>query len=140
MVPSGVDMERNMQVAKLQRVYRFNKPTISILSLKEHKVFVLELPNRDNKKQISCIPEGDYICKWILSPKFGWTYQVLDVPNRGNILIHSGNSMVETYGCLLPGMSTDFDLHVWESKKAVSHLFSVLNRESFQLQIHSKET
>ena len=122
-----------MKIAKLQRKYRFNKPTISILQFNEHKIFVLELPNRNNRKLISCIPEREYTCKWVLSPKFGWTYQVTNVPNRGNILIHSGNSMADTYGCLLPGMSTDLDLHVWESKPAVSKIYEVFNKEDFKL-------
>jgi hypothetical protein len=122
-----------MNVAILQRQYRMYRPTISVLSFDTQKVFVLELPYRDNKKQISCIPEGEYICSWVKSPKFGWTYQVFDVPARNNILIHAGNSATETYGCLLPGISTDLDLHVWNSRAALNKIHAAFKRENFKL-------
>lgn len=56
---------------------------------------------RDNKPNISCIPEGEYTCiKW-QSPKFGWTYQVTGVPGRSLILFHKGNTTEDTEGCVL---------------------------------------
>jgi hypothetical protein len=126
-----------MKVAHLQRKYRTEKPTLSVLSFYENKTYILELPYKDNKQSISCIPEGQYLCTWVLSPKFGWTYQVTNVPNRGNILIHSGNSAIDTHGCLLPGLSTDLDLHVWGSKPALSRIQSFFNRDNFKLIIKS---
>lgn len=50
-----------------------------------------ELPWRDNQNGVSCIPDGTYICKWILSPKHGYCYQVTGVPGRDMIEIHSAN-------------------------------------------------
>ena len=50
-----------------------------------------ELPWRDNQRNISCIPQGVYICKWIFSPKHGGCYELQNVPNRSNIQIHSAN-------------------------------------------------
>jgi hypothetical protein len=51
----------------------------------------LELPWRDNKRSISCIPAGEYIVKIRQSPKYGKIYWVTKVPDRTWILIHSGN-------------------------------------------------
>ncbi len=73
-------------------------------------VFMTELPWRNNIKQYSCIPKGQYVCTWIRSPKFGYCYTVTNVVNRGNILIHSGNYVgdskkglrTHSHGCLLP--------------------------------------
>jgi hypothetical protein len=51
----------------------------------------LELPWKENQQNISCIPAGEYITKIRISPRFGKTYWVTKVPNRGYILLHSGN-------------------------------------------------
>ena len=61
----------------------------------------LEPEDRDNQKGISCIPEGMYYCEPWDSPKFGKTYEVLNVPNRTKILIHSGNTEDDSKGCIL---------------------------------------
>lgn len=39
-----------------------------------------------------------------LSPKFGRTWQVKDVPGRDQILIHAGNTQKDTHGCILVGL------------------------------------
>jgi hypothetical protein len=71
---------------------------------------MLELPNRNNERQYSRIPEGMYKVTFAKSPKFGWVYQVTDVPGRGHILMHPGNYAgdarlqykTHSHGCLLP--------------------------------------
>ena len=65
----------------------------------------LEPENKNNQKKISCIPEGVYYCQPVNSPKFGWTYEVMDVPNRSHILFHKGNTEKDTEGCILVGES-----------------------------------
>lgn len=50
-----------------------------------------ELPWRDNLDNRSCIPAGMYPLKWHKSPKFGWCYQIMNVPDRDLVLIHRGN-------------------------------------------------
>lgn len=52
----------------------------------------LELPDRDNKKSISCIPPGEYTCVIRWSPRFRrWTFHLTDVEGRTYILIHGAN-------------------------------------------------
>jgi hypothetical protein len=63
----------------------------------------LERPWLRNGKDVSCIPEGNYICKRVLSPKFGDTFEITDVPERTHILFHKGNTMDHTKGCVLVG-------------------------------------
>lgn len=53
--------------------------------------YTLELPWHNNINKYSCIPLGQYTCHWIDSPKHGMCYQVMDVPNRSMIEIHSAN-------------------------------------------------
>lgn len=69
----------------------------------QDKVFcaTLELPYKDNQKKVSCIPEGYYFCSRTHSPKFGDVFQVMDVPNRDNILFHAGNTIADIEGCII---------------------------------------
>ena len=68
-----------------------------------HFCVTLELPWFNNMNNISCISEGTYKCKRHSSQKFGEVWQVMDVPNRDEILIHAGNLPTDTHGCILVG-------------------------------------
>ncbi len=74
-------------------------------------VLTLEQPWKDNQQNISCIPPGRYTCQSIRSPKFGATYEVMNVPGRTHILFHRGNYVEDTQGCILIGdtMGGTFD-------------------------------
>ena len=63
----------------------------------------LERPWLDNKKSISCIPNGTYISERVVSPKFGNTFEVKDVPDRSHILFHKGNIAEDSRGCIIVG-------------------------------------
>jgi len=73
----------------------------------------LELPWKDNKRNISCIPEGTYRVERYWHEFFGNCFWVKDVPGRTGILIHIGNyagsinpktKRSDIQGCILPGM------------------------------------
>lgn len=66
-------------------------------------VLTLERPWQQNEARVSCIPAGRYRCERIRSPKFGWTFEVKQVPNRTHVLFHSGNTIEDTEGCILVG-------------------------------------
>ena len=86
-----IRLEENYQYGTFG-VFRINK-----------KVFCVTLEPRDeeNEKRISSIPVQQYICKRILSPTFGETFEVLNVPGRSNVLFHPGNKVEDTEGCIL---------------------------------------
>jgi hypothetical protein len=72
----------------------------------------LELPNLDNQRRVSCIPEGTYIVQKMLpTNKRPYDYfHVMDVPGRDAILFHPGNYTRKILGCILPGEAfTDLD-------------------------------
>lgn len=65
--------------------------------------FTIELPWRDNKTRISCIPEGTYKLTKRYSQKFKHHILLNDVPNRSLILIHPANDASEELeGCIAP--------------------------------------
>lgn len=65
----------------------------------------LELPNKGNAHNISCIPEGTYLvekCKPTAKRKYEY-FHILNVPDRNAILMHPGNYTRDILGCILPG-------------------------------------
>ena len=87
---------------KLKRVADNEDATFGVLINGDIPFAVtLEPAWEDNKKGISCIPTGPYRCKRIKSPKFGDTFEILDVLERTHILFHKGNSERNTQGCVL---------------------------------------
>lgn len=56
-----------------------------------------------NKRNISCIPEGEYMVEKYSGTKFKDVWMVLNVPNRSAILIHSGNLDTDVSGCIAVG-------------------------------------
>ncbi len=68
----------------------------------------LELPWRDNQKDVSCVPVRVYRLMrrdlWKRSKRYGHTYQLANVPDRTGVLIHPANSVDELEGCIAPGL------------------------------------
>ena len=66
-------------------------------------MYSIELPWKDNRARVSCIPEGRYelVKRW--SPKFNRHLQLMNVPQRAFILIHPANDALhELKGCIAP--------------------------------------
>ncbi|NIJ45151.1 hypothetical protein FHR24_001590 [Wenyingzhuangia heitensis] len=65
--------------------------------------FCIELPWLENRRNVSCIPEGAYILKARYSQKFGHHLILENVKNRTLILIHPANdALKELRGCIAP--------------------------------------
>lgn len=63
----------------------------------------IELPWKNNKQQVSCIPEGDYFIRKRYSNRFQWHLEVTGVDGRSLILFHPANCAVrELQGCIAP--------------------------------------
>jgi len=96
--------------------------------------FMLELPDKQNQKRISRIPEGEYDCVKRFSEKHKDHFHILNVPNRSYILIHVGNYNGDTLGCLLPGQSlvdlnSDGYMDVTSSGPTMTLLNKILSNE-----------
>jgi hypothetical protein len=61
----------------------------------------LEPPDLLNEKNRSSIPAQQYDCFRYRSPRYGETFQVMNVPGRDKILFHAGNVEGDTMGCIL---------------------------------------
>jgi hypothetical protein len=93
-----------MKTLTLKRILQNNKyGTFGVLIDVIPFALTLELPWKDNQDYISCIPKGEYLCFKTKSPKHGDVFQLKDVPDRDHILLHKGNSVNDTKGCILIG-------------------------------------
>ena len=90
-------------VLVLNRTY-FPEGTQGILEWNGTLVcYTIELPWLQNKRRISCIPEGEYVLQKRFSPKFKWHIHLKNVPGRDFILIHPANdAKKELLGCIAP--------------------------------------
>ena len=68
-------------------------------------LFTCENAWKNNERNISCIPVGEYKVEKHLSPTHNKCFKVLDVKNRDHILFHKGNTHINTQGCILLGLN-----------------------------------
>lgn len=105
----------------------------------------LEPPWLNNEHNISCIPLGSYTCHPILDHKtdggatFKQCFQVLNVPDREGILIHPGNRVEDTHGCILVGIAKSNIGAIINSKLTLSQLWTFCGGKNFTLEITDYE-
>lgn len=105
-----------------------------------------ELPWRDNKPNISCIPAGLYVVTRYASSRFGNTYLVNDVSRRSGILFHAANYFgnrdiglrTDVEGCIGLGMGKaklNGQAGLTHSRHAITAFENFLSFNSFDLEI-----
>jgi len=107
---------------------------LQIDSVSHAPFFTLELPWRDNRRGESCIPEGTYLARKYVSPKYGDTWIIDPVPERSGILMHAGNTVTDTEGCILVGTRAGMLQNrpaVLNSRNAINALQSLLEDEFY---------
>ena len=82
--------------------------TIGRLNYGEFQCWTLELPWRDNRRNVSCVPVGTYNARKYDSPKHGNVILLDDVPERTWIEIHAAKYVSQLLGCIAVGESFKF--------------------------------
>lgn len=77
--------------------------TLGRLHVPGRTLVCLEQPWRNNAIDESCIPEGRYTLERDDDGMHRY-FRLVEVAPRAAIEIHIGNTVVETKGCILPGM------------------------------------
>lgn len=136
-----------MNTIRLQRVASTDDGTFGIITVGPLQLFTGELPWRDNKSDVSCIPAGVYRSRMTFSSRFQTSlYELFDVPGRFACRIHPANFMgdkskgklCQLNGCIALGEklgSMDGQKAVLVSRPAVRTFEQALGRSPFLLEI-----
>ena len=125
----------------LTREYRPYVTLGSLLLPNGNSLKTLERPWINNEKYVSCIPEGKYLCKWLersASGKYKRVWHLQDVKGRDGVLIHTGNFVRHTTGCILIGKkhgNLKGKDALLSSKPALNTLRLAFESDDFQLTI-----
>ncbi len=128
----------------VRKVDNGTQTTGKLVAINRNKVFecfTLELPWKNNQKNISRIPTGKYECAVGYSNKFKKIlYQIKNVPNRLGILFHGGNYYTQIQGCILLGdsltdINKDGQKDVTNSVKTVDKFMTFMENKSYTLYI-----
>ena len=94
------------------------------------------IPNMDKR-----VPAGIYSAKFTFSPKFNTNLPVIfneQVSQNRRILIHSGNTGINTEGCILVGNEWAKNF-VYNSKATLNTLLTKLGMNDFEVEIINGE-
>lgn len=123
--------------AILRRDKKFIDCTMGVLVAKGQTFYTLERPWLENVSDISCIPTGAYDC--ILDEKKiigkNPVYRLRAVPARSGVLIHVGNYVTDSHGCILIGLGRDTEKSSVVSSQAAMKQFIELMGKEFTLSI-----
>ena len=130
----------------LFRLCRHDQGTEGQLLTNGFNCYTLELPWRNNQRNISCVPPGVYDVIIRRSPRFGITYWVLKVPGRTYILIHSGNYAgdrskgfkTHVNGCILLGQKMGYlsnQRAILNSRVTIRRFMNHMENKPFKLHI-----
>jgi hypothetical protein len=135
--------KRQMKVV-LNRLKDTGKETLGLITVHKdlNEIFScksLELSWRDNKRNLSCIPKGEYKANVRFSEKHGEHLIVNHVEDRDYILIHAANYHFQLRGCVAVGkdysdINKDGELDVISSRDTLDELLSILP-DSFNITI-----
>ena len=121
--------------------------TFGVIKINELILFTGELPNRENKANISCIPTGKYRCVWTFSPRFKrFMYLVESVPQRAGVRKHAANLMgdaslgykAQLNGCIALGEKLGWiegQKALLLSAPAMRRFETYMERKPFELEI-----
>lgn len=109
----------------LNRYDALPQATMGVIHIPGRTLHTLELPWRNNRTNLSCIPTGTYPLKMHYGQRFRGVYRLGDVPGRTGILIHAGNYPWQIQGCILVGLARTEDPdtpRLFESRAALEYL------------------
>lgn len=122
-----------------------NERVFGRLVLGDQVLHTVERPWLDNLVSQSCIPSGRYRVNYLkksASGKYKDVYHIVDVDGRVGILIHKGNLVGHSTGCVIIGLIKGWlgsEPAVLSSAVALKRLHKWAGRESFMLNVVSSK-
>jgi hypothetical protein len=106
-----------LKTAKLIRKYS-PKQTDGFLLFDSFKIKTIERPDLNNRKMVSCIPEGEYLVKWGHMNTHNVDHYLLqNVKDRTAIFIHIASNVDQIHGCIGASRLSIELLEKWGAKE-----------------------
>ncbi len=123
-----------MTLVHLKRFSQGATCTLGHLSVDGFSCVTIERPWLNNLESVSCIPVGVYPMKLGRYHRGNQgrgypAYELLDVPDRTLIKIHSANRAAQVRGCIAPGESVapiDGDVAVTNSRNTLTDFMAAM--------------
>lgn len=141
-VPEEIEVENNNNMKKITLIRKYEKGgTVGLLVFPSGEtMYVLERPKESEDESPVCIPEGTYplvmrespIVKSTSKGKYTRGYEVTEVEGRTHIMVHIGNYVHNSEGCLLTGESVGKHKGlpaVWKSAVAFDRFMKLMQEE-----------
>lgn len=91
-----------MPSVRIYRVEESFRGTFGVVTICDKAFAVtLERPDAMNRVNVSNIPDSQYLCERVISPQFGETFEIMNVPERTHVLWHKGNFVEGSRGCVI---------------------------------------
>ena len=110
--------------------------TLGVLTVEgsDFRCFTLELPDKGNASNVSCIPAGTYEYFKRVSNANGNVIELRNVVGRKYVQVHTGNYTSDILGCILVGktiadINSDGIPDVTSSGNTMKALLSILDDE-----------
>jgi hypothetical protein len=130
-----------MNLAWLMRYERKSTHTLGVLVVGTQYFYTIERPWLGNARNISCIPGGEYETHFLprsASGKYRNVYHLQDVSQRSGILIHNGNLVSHSRGCIIIGEKPGYlggQRAVLSSRSALRKFRQAIGEKPFKLRI-----
>lgn len=127
----------------VQRFLQTEDFTAGFVEFGGNTYYTLERPWLNNSPNVSCIPHGIYEVvpygwKEGHHTKFKRTYHIKNVIDRSYILMHAGNFVENSQGCILIGKGFNIDggkAMVTHSRNAMDELREYIGENAFKIEI-----
>lgn len=122
----------------LQRLSMSDNGTFGVLVVDNRPLFTtLELPWKNNQRNISCIQAGIYKAIYLFSDHFQkYLFMLQNIPGRDSVEMHIGNTIADTHGCILLGMQYSLSEYaIVNSKYAFDSFMLITPKEGFTLTV-----
>lgn len=140
---------KKKRVVTISRDNSSKDGTFGVLRADFFQCYTLEPEWLNNERGFSCIPDGEYECEIVDSPKYGRVYGLKTSHiNRDNVLTHWGNfaatapGKTNTEGCVLLGRAIGEiakQRALLSSRDAFTAFMAEMDSEPFVLKIEWRE-